>query len=140
MLSTSRVVAAVLGLIVLGWQGWNAWRGDFYHRFLAADLLLGSFLLAASAWRPDRTAAVLMLAAFSATGGVFLAATTGTLIRGGYGLGSAATTLGLIPCIARSVVLGRWLAQSEGAAPLADSRRGRTEGHEKLDRDRVDPE
>jgi hypothetical protein len=110
MLSNSRVAAATLGLIVLGWQGWNAWRGDFYHRFLVADLLLGSALIVAASWRPDRASAVMMLAAFSAMGGVFLAATTGALLRGGYDLGAAATTVGLIPCLAHGVVLGRRLA------------------------------
>ena len=114
MIRTSRIVALALGGIILAWQGANAWRGEFIHGFLVADAVVAALLIVAATWRGDRAAAALMLAAFAATGGVFLTATTEALVAGRYGLGRMATTVGLIPCVVRSAVLGRWLVRASG--------------------------
>ncbi len=106
----ARISAAVVGGLVLAWQIGNALRGRFVHEFLVADLVLAPILLLGSFVRSDRRAGATMLAGFAALGGVFLCATTMRLLRGGYDLGTALTTLGLIPCLAWSLWLGKWLA------------------------------
>jgi hypothetical protein len=111
MIRFSRAVALVLGLAVLGWQAVNARNGRLVHLFLVADLAIGLALIVAALWPGERGAAAGMLAAFSALAGVFLAATTGRLLLGGYDLGTALTSLGLVPCLACAGALGRWLAQ-----------------------------
>jgi hypothetical protein len=113
MIRLARVTALGLGLAVLGWQGWNAYNGRFVHAFLISDLVIGLLLVVASAWPGDRTAAVLMLAGFSAMAGVFLSATTGRILPGSaFDPGTVLTTLGLIPCLIGAIGLGRRLSES----------------------------
>jgi hypothetical protein len=106
MMRLARTTAAGLGLAVLLWQVWNARNGRFVHPFLAADLVAGLALIVAAAWPGDRGPAVAMLAGFSALAGIFLSATTGRLLSGGYDLGTAFTTVGLVPCTAGMIGLG----------------------------------
>jgi hypothetical protein len=109
MIPAARLTAALLGLAVLAWQVQNARRGRFVHPFLVADLVLGLFLVASAAWPGRRGPALAMLAGFAALGGVFLAATTGRLLLGGYSTGTALTSLGLVPCLAGALGLALWL-------------------------------
>ena len=109
MILAARITAASLGLAVLAWQVVNARRGRFVHPFLVADLVLGLFLVAAAVLPGRRGPALAMLAGFAALAGVFLSATTGRLLLGGYDTGTALTTLGLVPCLAGALGLARWL-------------------------------
>lgn len=111
MIRPTRLGAAALGVALLAWQVVNAARGRFVHAFLVPDLVLGVGLLGSALIRRDRPAAAALLAMFAATLGVFLSATSARLLLGGYDLGTALTSLGLVPCLAACVVLGRWLAR-----------------------------
>ncbi len=113
MIRASRIVAAALGAAVLGWQVVNWRNGRFVHDFLPADLILGTFLVVSALWKGERGAAAAMLGGFAAMGGVFLSATTLRMLRGGYDMGTALTTLGLVPCLIHTTGLGRWLVRSE---------------------------
>lgn len=116
MIPRVRVLSRVMGLAVLGWQGWNAYRGTLVHFFLVADVVAGLVLILASTWTLERASAVGMLAGFSALAGVFLSATTGRILTGGYvDPGTILTTLGLIPCLLGAILLGRWLVKQESA-------------------------
>lgn len=107
----ARFTALSLGLAVLGWQGWNAQNGRFVHVFLISDLVVALLLIVAAGWSRDRTAAALMLAGFSAMTAVFLSATTGRWLVGAkFDPGTVLTTLGLLPCLAGAIVLGRKLS------------------------------
>lgn len=112
MIRTSRAGATVLGLILLAWQVVNASRGRFVHPFLIADLMVAVLLLISSSLPNDRTGSAVMLAAFSATAGVFLAATTAAILRDGYSLGRVMTGVGLVPCVIFAVALGKSLGRA----------------------------
>jgi hypothetical protein len=99
-------------LAVLGWQVVNAAHGRWLHPFLIADLVVGGFLIGAAFWPGRRGSMLAMLAGFSALAGVFLSATTSRLLLGGYDLGTALTSLGLIPCLVYAIGLGIILARS----------------------------
>jgi hypothetical protein len=107
----ARASACGLAGILLAWQGWNAARGRFFHRFVWADVAASALLIASATRAGDRASASWMLGAFAATGGVFLAATTDALAGGGYDLGRGATTLGLAACVAWAWRLGARLAR-----------------------------
>lgn len=110
MIHLARLIALALGGAVLAWQGWNAHNGRFVHRFLVADLVVSLVLIVGSAWPGRRAAAVLLFWGYAALVGVFLSATTAGLLIDGYQrAGTILTTLGLIPCLACSIGLGRWL-------------------------------
>jgi ABC-type thiamin/hydroxymethylpyrimidine transport system permease subunit len=111
MILPARITAAALGLAVLAWQAVNARNGRFLHPFLVADLIIGLWLVAAALWPGRRGPAAALLAGVSALAGVFLAATTGRALTGGYDLGTFLTTLGLVPCLACAFGLGLWLAR-----------------------------
>ncbi len=113
MIRLARATALLLGGSVLGWQIVNAANGRFVHFFLAPDLLFGTLLLVAALWPWERLAAVAMLAGFAAMGAVFLSATCGRLLMEPerFDFGTGLTTLGLIPCVAASLGLGRWLVR-----------------------------
>lgn len=107
----ARWTALILGLAVLGWQGWNARNGRFVHAFLVSDIVVALLLVVASRWSSNRTAAVLMMAGFSAMAAIFLSATTGRLLLGNaFDPGTVLTTFGLIPCLIGAIVLGRGLS------------------------------
>lgn len=107
MIVRCRVVAVGLGLAILLWQAGNAFRGAFFHPFLIADGVAAALLLIGGTIPRDRASATTMLAAFSATGGVFLAASTAALLRDGFSVGRVMTGLGLIPCLACAVALAK---------------------------------
>ncbi|MEO6810457.1 MAG: hypothetical protein ABI353_15185 [Isosphaeraceae bacterium] len=111
MIRLAKATAVLLGLAVLAWQGVNAAQGRGLHPFLIADLVVGVFLIGAAFWPGHRGSSLAMLAGFSALAGVFLSATTSRLLLGGYDLGTALTSLGLIPCIVYAVGLGIVLAR-----------------------------
>lgn len=87
----------------------NAAAGRFAHPFLIADLVVGVFLIVAACWPGDRGPALAMQAGFSATGGVFLAASTGRLLEGGFDAGTRLAALGFLFCLACAIALGRHL-------------------------------
>ena len=117
MLRRARTTAAALGLAVLAWQVGNAARGRFVHPFLVADLILGVGLIVASAWPGRRGPALAIFAGFAALGGVFLAASTGRALLGGFDVGTGLAGLGIVPCLVGAIGLGRWLMQSEAGPP-----------------------
>ena len=110
--AVARFSGAALGLVVLGWQGVNAWNGRFVHPFLVADLVAGLVLVAAAVWPGDRGAGLALLAAFAALGGVLLSASTGRWLEGGgFDRGRVLAAVGVVPCAAAVVLLARRLAR-----------------------------
>jgi hypothetical protein len=107
MIAVCRVVAIGLGLAILLWQAVNAVRGEFLHPFLIADVVAAALLLVGGALPRDRASAPVMLAAFSTTGGVFLAASTAAILGDGFSLGRLMAGFGMIPCLACSAALAR---------------------------------
>lgn len=107
-----RLLALGLGASVLAWQGGNALQGRFLHPFLVSDIAMSLVLVVGGLWPGERGAAAVMLGGFAALGGIFLSATTGRLLLGGYrDPGTVLTTLGIVPCLAAAVALGRRLAR-----------------------------
>ena len=112
MIRLARVAAVGVGAGVLAWQVVNAVQGRFVHAFLIPDLVIAPILIGAALCPADRWAAPVLLAGFAAMAGVFLAAATGRLISGRQlDPGTWMTTVGLVPCLACALGLGRWLGQ-----------------------------
>ncbi|CAN5860906.1 hypothetical protein BH23PLA1_BH23PLA1_20490 [soil metagenome] len=102
-----RASAILLGVLILLVQAINAASGRGLHTFLLADLVVGPWLIFAGLLRDERTSAVGMLAAFSATAGVLFAATTGRLLMGGFDSRTVLAALGMIHC----GICSAWLAR-----------------------------
>ncbi|WP_287127479.1 hypothetical protein [Candidatus Cyanaurora vandensis] len=111
MINLARFFALLIGGLTLVWQGWEVISGRLFNQFLAADIILGIFMIIAAVLPNRFNSALAMLAAYAYSCGVFMVATTGALLLSKYDFGAFTTTLGLIPCSIFVVLLNRWLVQ-----------------------------
>lgn len=112
----ARVFAVVVGGLTLIYQIWQVSSGNGANQFLVADIVLGVCLIVSASLSARFVAALAMLAAYSYAAGVYVVATAGGLLLGMYDLGVASTTLGLVPCVAFIILLGRWLSSASQQA------------------------
>ena len=105
-----RIVAILVGLGTVAWQGLQWSQGNAQNMFFIPDIIVGLYLGAAGMLPKVRAALIHMFAGFGLMSGIYLVATLGTwTVTGGLDAGAISTLVGLVFTLPAMIWIARRL-------------------------------